>query len=117
MNGRREVTAREAQDKPQSDTRRTSPWRSRVLAAGIVMLLAVAAAALASWVSPVLSAVLLSMAWAVIVVMTVSTVRASSAAEVDRLKKGLETVRVQANEVIAEYRAEVIAAVYGDIVF
>jgi len=45
MNGTREATARETQDKPQSDMRRTSPPRSRMLGAGIVMLLAVAAAA------------------------------------------------------------------------
>jgi len=46
MNGRRHATTRETHDKPQADMHRTSPWRSRMFAAGIVILFTVAAAAL-----------------------------------------------------------------------
>ncbi len=46
MNGRRHATTRQMNDTLQSDLRGTSPWRSRLFAAGMVTLVTVAAAAL-----------------------------------------------------------------------
>lgn len=78
-----------------------------------------AALALASWVGTAVSLVLLSVVWAVIVVITLSAAKKAAEAEADSLTQWLAGMSAQSKAVMVEYRAELdtqFAACGGELV-